>query len=330
MSLKLGFIGSGSVAPYHLEVLSYLGIRVACIASKENSTSVKKIANQYNIDKIEKNWVNLIENNSDLNAIIICTPPTISSKIIDYTKKADISVLVEKPGAVSSQELIAIRKTLKSKVFFAFNRRFYHSVNEFKDNMNRTSGFLVVKIIEDKKYISNKYSVLEILVLNSTHYFDMINYLIGEFRIGSVNKLSGNFGFRATIINSNNMEIGEIFIEFGTPANTSITFENSEISLKLEPIEKYTRANSLSVVEPTKKNPIRSYVPIWSQIKEKNDAKPESQFKPGFLEQMNEFIGTMNNVEKNTSLKLAQIDSAIFAVQIAELFTKKISKLIKQ
>ena len=328
MNLKLGFIGSGSVAPYHLEVLSHLGIRVACIASKENSTSVTKIAHKHKIDKIEKNWANLIENNSDLNAIIICTPPTISSKIIDYTKKTDISVLVEKPGAFSSQELIAIRKTLKSKVFFAFNRRFYHSVNKFKDNMNRTAGFLVVKIIEDKKYIRNKYSVKEILVLNSTHYFDMINYLIGEFRIGSVNKLSGNFGFRTTIINSNNMEIGEIFIEFGTPANTSITFENSEISLKLEPIEKYTRANSLSVVEPTKKNPIRSYIPVWNQTIDKKDAVPESQFKPGFLEQMDEFIGTLNGTEKNANSKLAQIDSAIFALKIAENFAQKISKTI--
>ena len=328
MNLKFGFIGSGSIAPYHLDVLSHLGIRVACIASKENSASVKKIANLYNIDKIEKNWINLFENNSNLSAIIVCTPPSVSSKIIDYVKGTDISVLVEKPGAVSSQELIAIRKTLKSKVFFAFNRRFYHSVNEFKHNMNKTPGFLVVKIIEDKKYMSNKNSVLEIFVSNSIHYFDIINYLIGDFRIGSVHKLSGNFGFRTTIINSNDIEMGEILVEFGTPANTSITFENSEISLKLEPIEMYTRANSLSVVEPTKKNPIRSYVPAWNQIKEKNDTKPESQFKPGFLEQMTEFVGTVNHGEKKTNLKLAQIDSAIFALQIAERFTKKISKLI--
>ena len=328
MNLKLGFIGSGSVAPFHLEVLSHLGIRVACIASKENSTSVKKIANQYNIDKIEKNWVNLIENNSDLNAIIVCTPPSVSSKIIDYTKKADINILVEKPGAISSRELIAIRKTLTSNVFFAFNRRFYHSVNEFKNNMNKHLGFLVVKIIEDKKHIRNKESILEIFVSNSTHYFDMINYLIGEFTIGSVKKLNGNFGFRTKIINSNSIEVGEIFVEFGTPANTSITFENSEISLKLEPIEKYTRANSLSVEEPTKKNPIRSYVPVWHQTKGKKDLVFESQFKPGFLEQMNEFIGASNNSGKNTNLKLAQVDSAIFALQIAERFAQKISKII--
>ena len=328
MNLKLGFIGSGSVAIFHLEVLSHLGIRVACIASKENSASVKKISNRYNIDKIEKNWVNLIENNSDLNAIIVCTPPSVSSKIIDYTKKADINVLVEKPGAISSRELIDIRKTLTSNVFFAFNRRFYHSVNEFKNNMKKNSGFLVVKIIEDKKHIRNKASVLGILVSNSTHYFDLINYLIGEFTIGDVKKLNGNFGFRTTIINSNNVEVGEMFVEFGTPANTSITFENSEISLKLEPIEKFTRANSLSIVEPTEKNPIRRYVPVWNPANDKKDMVFESKFKPGFLEQMNEFIGTFNNADKNTNFKLAQIDNAIFALQIAERFAQKISKII--
>ena len=328
MNLKFGFIGSGSVAPYHLEVLSHLGIEVACIASKENSNSVKNIAIQYSIEKIEKNWVNLFENNSDLNAIIVCTPPSVSSKIIDYSKNTDISLLVEKPGAISSKELISIRKTQKSSVFFACNRRFYHSVNEFKTEMKKNTGFLVVKIIEDKKYISNKDSILEILVLNSTHYFDMLNYLIGEFRIGKVSKLNGNFGFRTTIINSNEVEIGEILVEFGTPANTSITFENSEISLKLEPIEKYSRANSLAVVEPTKKNPIRSYVPLWNQATDKKDVVVESEFKPGFLEQMNEFIGTLNRTEKNTNLKLAQIDNAIFALQVAENFAQKISKII--
>jgi hypothetical protein len=36
----------------------------------------------------------------------------------------------------------------------------------------------------------------------------------------------------------------------------------------------------------------------------------------------------MDLQQKNTNLKLAQVDSAIFALQIAERFAQKISKII--
>ena len=165
--------------------------------------------------------------------------------------------------------------------------------------------------------------MLETIKNNSIHYIDLLHFIYGIFKIGNITLLPSEFGFEVEIIDLNNKKIGYFYIEFGTPSNSSITFENSELSLTLKPLERFSRSNSIAVLEPNEDRKIRSYSPIWRPENNKSEIFEDFKLKPGFELQMKDFLS-----KKYSSLQvksdLADLDDAVFAFEIAEEICKKI------
>jgi len=75
-------------------------------------------------------------------------------------------------------------------------------------------------------------------------------------------------------------------------------------------------------IEPSKKNPIRSYIP---ELEKKNSTiSVGMKYKPGFIEQYKEIMKFILN--KKTNNILCNIDDAIKVLYLIELIIKKAKK----
>ena len=320
MKKRIGIIGSGSIVPYHIEAIQKLDSSVYSIASRPGSKSTLHLANKYNIENVFKTGIDLIRNSKNLDGLILCTPPNVVFEILSYATSLEIPILIEKPGMVESKSL---SKYKNSSIFFAYNRRFYQTVNSFKKSINGSKGLYCIKIIEDKSCLVNKNLLLETIKNNSIHYIDLLHFIYGIFRIGNITLLHGEFGFEVEIIDLNNKKIGYFYIEFGTPSNSSVTFENSELFLALKPLERFSRSNYIAVSEPNEERKIRSYWPIWRPENHKSEIFEDFRLKPGFELQMKDFLSKeYSSVQVKSDL--ADLDDAIFAFEIVEEICEKI------
>lgn len=98
-------------------------------------------------------------------------------------------ILVEKPGAVTTEQLIELRKKAKeynAKVFVAYNRRFYCSVRKLKEIVEKDGGIESINfeftewqhVIEKTDHpdeIKQKW-----FLMNSSHVVDLVFYLAGN------------------------------------------------------------------------------------------------------------------------------------------------------
>ena len=328
MTLSIGVIGAGSIVPFHLDVLSNMNVEISCIAARNNSASAQDIALKYGIPTVFEDWQSLIRKSSGLNAVIICTPPEVTLQVIKEAALKDLYIFAEKPGATSSEELDTLESFDQGKIFFGFNRRFYDSVDKFKNLIFEDKGLFYIKIIEDISYLRTSESIREILILNSIHIIDLLHYLAGDFRLESVVKLPGDFGFRVSVIDTKNVEIGQIFLQFGTPSNSFLSYENDRISLLLKPIEKLFRSNRMMILEPSISNPIRQYIPSWFPTNELSEIVENSNYKPGFESQMKSFVEIVSNTASEQDMRLASVRDAIFALKVAEALANSVAAIL--
>ena len=99
------------------------------------------------------------------------------------------NILVEKPGAKNIYELKKMQKIVlqsKSKIYIAYNRRFYESIKFVKDLIKKDKGIISasfsftewidkIKSAKFEKYLMKKW-----FYFNSLHLIDLIFYLIGD------------------------------------------------------------------------------------------------------------------------------------------------------
>lgn len=181
-------IGSGFMAREYLKVLNHLRKNVIVIGN-----GVTKVTNlqtefpqfQYHTGGLEKYLENNLVPQYAINAVSINQLQTTSMQLL----KAGVKyLLLEKPGALSTkqlQELQAIAKSEKAKVWIAYNRRFYASVQELQNQVEVDGGILSlhfeftewVHTIDPAFY--DKASLHKWIIANSSHVIDTVFALIG-------------------------------------------------------------------------------------------------------------------------------------------------------
>jgi len=181
-------IGSGNMANEYFKVLKSLkanvkiigrGIKSARHFSKKNKTTVFSGGIKKNL-KLFK---------TPEQAIIATQEESLCEAACSLIRAGTKRVLLEKPGGINIVELKKIKKLSKkynSKIFIAYNRRFYNSVLEAKRIIQRDKGILSVQfdfteysnIIAKLKRVPNvkKHWVL----VNSAHVIDLVFYLTGN------------------------------------------------------------------------------------------------------------------------------------------------------
>lgn len=123
-SLKIGFIGVGSISYKHLHQIKEIeGVEIrGCFDPKEEN--VKKFISEAGEVEIFENEEELIKN---VDGVIICSPHKFHFSQIKLSLENGVDVLVEKPAVITYQEAVDLRKLVEEtgrKVVVGYQRHY--------------------------------------------------------------------------------------------------------------------------------------------------------------------------------------------------------------
>lgn len=330
--LRFGFIGCGKVSAFHADVVLALGHQVDCACGREGSANLGEFARKYGLGQRFSSWQDMVvERRPD--ALVVAVSWDQTERVISDVIQAGIPCLVEKPIALSSSKLEQIlgkTEPWHSQVLVAYNRRFYDFIPQLKAAIQADRLISIdLKFPEATQRLVQAHSKAiaeHILVYMSSHWFDLLHYLLGGLAVEcvvrprqvsagvveSVNGMLTSLADRTPIHIQGN---------FNTPANTSLTFNFSQRIYELRPIEQMTVFEGMTVERETLEIPIKRYMP---RVKE--TFYVDTAHKPGFLGQMSNFIDTC--VRKTTSNTVGcTLYDAVAVTRLCEEIKRKSSPM---
>lgn len=186
---KIWIIGAGGIAIEYAKVLKALGKEFLVIGRGE--TSAHKFREVIGVNPILGGLENFLQ-----------TAPNMPSKVINCVRASDLAlvnimlmnygvknILSEKPGFYPKDmsSILDTAKRTNSKVFIAYNRRFYSSVLKAEEIIKEDGGLLSFNFeFTEWKHIFDKMpeSVIEelnnLFIGNSSHVVDLAFFLGGE------------------------------------------------------------------------------------------------------------------------------------------------------
>jgi predicted dehydrogenase len=317
--MKLGFIGAGEMANFHAHAFNSLGATIQAVATLQDGRRRQAFARNFNVPSIYDSWRDLVASET-LDGLIVCTPPSVTISILEEISSKDISTLVEKPGALSSEELRFLGQGSNRNIFFAYNRRFYETVAAMKEVIANNSGYFSAHIVEaDNLAVEQR---IDALINNSVHSFDLINYLFPNSHYFGFKKGVGENVLACGVKNSAGSDIGDIKVYFGAIRNTEISWDSDGHSAILKPLEVFSQFNEFEIQNPSVLSPIRKYEPKWSGEKGGHEQIVTTDFKPGIYRQALDFLAVTNNSLGSSNSALATYGDAIRALSLAENFAE--------
>jgi predicted dehydrogenase len=310
--IKLGYIGSGPISNFHIPAIKKAGFVIKLFYSRNFS-------NAYNFSKVnkvvlpEKSFNDFLDKVSIVDAFVLSIKTDFTAKFLKKLCKFKKPIFVEKPGALKSSELRVIKKITKAKIYFLYNRRFYPSIIEGKKFIDLSKKcFVSIKIPDSIKTIHQFF-------INGCHVVDLLFFYFKNLRVVSSVKIKGNIGYYI-ILESENKDIISCLLNWGSPQNLEINIYNEKYQrLEIKPLETSFLFDKMKKIDPTKKSPIRSYIP---ELKKKYSTVYQGmQYKPGFVEQYKEAKKIINN--KKTKHILCDINGAIKVLALIEMIIKK-------
>jgi len=318
--LKVGFLGVGSVARYHAEVVHALGhvVTVGCGQSPDSPrwAEFKTVAPQA---RFESNGQSLLEN-PEIDAVVSCLPWNVTETWLPELLSTQKPVLLEKPIALSSDALAQAMEhaatTLQNK-YVGFNRRFYQTAQELKKRVEHggmeSAEITISEMVESLAKTYGEDIVPHILAYSSSHILDTARYILGP-----LNSIRVYASGKAQIFSpiSGLLETG-----LGAPVHLSVLSENpvpvgiriffdDQTTWHLSPMERLTAYKGYDRSEPTAASKIRRYTP-----KPFLEMEEDSDFKPGFLEQMRDFTEGEGRHIAATTIESLELLTFIESVQ---------------
>lgn len=111
--MKVGVIGCGGIAPYHIKVFKGLkDVEVGALCDL-NLERVENLARKFKIAKTYVNYWDMFEK-ENLDLVDICTPVSTHAKIVCDAAKAVPAILVEKPMALNVSQCEEMIKAVGS------------------------------------------------------------------------------------------------------------------------------------------------------------------------------------------------------------------------
>jgi predicted dehydrogenase len=135
MSLKVGLIGCGGIAPIHLDVYKKLEKDVEVVSLCDlNIEKAKFLAKKFKVKKIFENYLDMIDK-TGLDLVDICTPISTHAQIVCDIAKDVPAILVEKPMALTVSQCDEMIKTVEkygSKLCIGHNQIFSPHIQKVK------------------------------------------------------------------------------------------------------------------------------------------------------------------------------------------------------
>ncbi|MFA5060544.1 MAG: bi-domain-containing oxidoreductase [Candidatus Omnitrophota bacterium] len=230
--INIGVIGSGNFTRnVHIPNLSRLkkfNIKAICSASGMNAAAMAK---RYNIECVTTQYHDILQD-PNIDTILIATRHDLHSLIAIEAAKAQKNIFVEKPVAMSLQDLDAVRQAVKENdvCFMAgYNRRFSPIVQKAKKYI--TQKPIVMNYVVNIKNLSDSHWTLDPvegggrLLGEADHFFDLMNCFAGSrpkevsaasFPISTDTK-EGLFNFAVQVKYENNSLGQLIYTSLGGP-----------------------------------------------------------------------------------------------------------------
>jgi predicted dehydrogenase len=309
MSLRIGVIGAGSITLDHTKVAVSLGHQIVAGCTRS-------------IDS--RNWGIFLNNNP--NAKFSPLPDLLVREDIDayfvglswyampeWLPKLLINpkpMLLEKPIGINSRDIknaINGNSNFLHNKIVGFNRRFYEPVADLKKRLSK--GGLVsarISISENLDNLVKRWGLdilPYILSYSSCHILDLSQYLLGPLNVRSrISRPVKNYAPYSDIQAFLSTQDGcgvQLSIKQNDPIVVGIHCHFDDDTLwHLAPIEQLSVYQGYDIQEMTTEIPIKKYWPKRIKVSYAN-----SNFRPGFMEEIKSFLENPTNCEPAARIK---------------------------
>ncbi len=312
MTYRIGLIGAGRFAPFHIGAIRATGLNLNSISASLNSIRAEAVAKKFDINNFYKSTAHLIDSDTWDGLVIASTVQTLTENLILALPKGK-PILIEKPVSLFSSTLLDVGIN-HDNVLVGYNRRFYEHVNYLKQCLSKLGPSIVNVQIPERLDFKLDELDLHPVKSNSVHVIDLLHFLFGKLYLKSVNHL--NSKGTIAILQSSSGDIINLTLNYNSPANFSITIDNAPYRYRLKPLEILTTFEGMEIDEPSPNNPIRTYRPkIISQM---YSDSTDNNLKPGFLKQYQEFKKLLEGKPMSIG---ATLEDAYHALNLAEKMT---------
>ncbi|PEZ84232.1 Gfo/Idh/MocA family oxidoreductase [Bacillus sp. AFS017274] len=280
-------VGAGNMGSEYAKVLKQMNQSFHVFTRSEETALhfqelIGKEASFGNLDQV------LHEKHSYDRAIVAVSVEHLKEVAITLMQNGVKEILLEKPGAVSGDELIelqAVAQIFNSKVYIGYNRRFYESVNKLlsyvtEDNPIRSIHFDFTELSKQIEKSKNTNEVKKNwLIANSSHVIDLAFFIAGKPKV--IQSLSTNhlaWHPDAAIFTGSGMTNNDVLFSYHanwkSPGRWGIEVMTDQYKLILQPLERLyiMKHNSFHIEE-------------ISLIKHH-----DTEFKPGLFKQVQAFL----------------------------------------
>lgn len=296
--LKFAFIGCGDVARFHADVIYGMKHQISAVCARKNSPRITPFAGAYKIARVYDNWREMLDKENP-DAIIVAVSWDQTEKIVEDVIKSGIPCLIEKPVALSSgklNQIISGAKDFDENVLIGYNRRFYDFIPQVKHAVESQELVSIeLNLPETVESIIKLYSsdiIDHILLYMSSHWLDLLLYLIGDVRVeymhwGKTGADSFYTSYNGILYSLKHKSPIHLQANFNAPSRISMTFNFKDTIYKLCPIEMLTLYKGMECFDINGRNKVRRYAP-----KVQETCEVRTDYKPGFYAQMENFIET--------------------------------------
>jgi UDP-N-acetyl-2-amino-2-deoxyglucuronate dehydrogenase len=242
--IKFGLIGCGNISRKHWEALSLIPQASLTALSDIDESRMRERGKKYSVKKLYNEYTDLLKD-PDIDAVIICSPSGLHSRMAMEAAQFGKHVILEKPMALNTKDAKAIigkfKRQKKSLAVVLQNRQ--NSAVEYLKKHSMELGKLYFASISTFWYRPQSYyddgwhgtysMDGGVLMNQGTHYVDMLLHIAGK-------KPSKVFAFSGTVAHKMEAEdvlAGSIAFSDGSlasvQANTVSYPENYEGSITL-------------------------------------------------------------------------------------------------
>lgn len=319
-SPRIGLIGAGEIAEWHVRALRIAQCTVSAVATRAGSSRAQHFAERHNIPRTFDGWNDMLDHHREWDGLVLATHTDATGDILERALEMRVPVLVEKPVAWTSTRIAALRMAVYSPVIVGFNRRFYSTVQFAREVVASGPPLLAHMSLPEALVADETDAVARCrpFFSNSCHGLDLLRFVFGPLSLKSVTRLAGPGGqlngFAATLMSSRG-DVIELSGNWGTPANFALSLDRPGRRVELKPLELASIFEGMEVLEPSNDIPIRRYVPILrNRVGLETSDRLE---KPGFVQQALAFKALFET-DTLTPTVAARLEDAEAAIRLAE------------
>jgi len=125
MSIKIGIVGAGGMAGYHVAGFRKSGAEIVALADV-NKAAADRAAAKHGIGRVFKSLSEMLRRAPEINAVSIIVPNKFHAQLALQALRAGKHVFCEKPPSVNAREMAELRKAASKArrvLMFNFNNR---------------------------------------------------------------------------------------------------------------------------------------------------------------------------------------------------------------